>query len=32
MVVGFSGPVGMLNSLHVQMAEIVLEKEYLHIL
>ena len=31
-IVGFSGPVGMLNSPHVQMAEIVLEKGYLHIL
>jgi hypothetical protein len=31
-VVGFSGPVGMLNSPHVQMAEIVLEKGYVHIL
>jgi hypothetical protein len=31
-VVGYSGPVGMLNSPHVQMAEIVLEKGYLHIL
>jgi hypothetical protein len=30
--VGFSGPVGMLNSPHVEMAEIVLEKEYLHML
>ena len=31
-VVDFSGPVGMLNSPHVEMAEIVLEKGYLHIL
>jgi len=31
-VVGFSGPIGMLNSPQVQMAEIVLEKGYLHIL